>query len=93
VRELQNALESAVALNRSGVITPEELPPKVCAETGNGQRLEDLFTDLPALDVLGGRYLAHVLKVTGMNKAKAAAILDVDRKTLYRMIEKLKLRV
>lgn len=93
VRELQNALESAVALNRSGVITPEELPPKVCAESGNGQRLEDLFTDLPALDVLGGRYLAHVLKVTSMNKAKAAAILGIDRKTLYRMIEKLKLRV
>jgi len=90
VRELENALESAVALNRSGVVTPEDLPPKVRAEPGNGQRLEDLYTDLPSLDELGKRYLTHVLKVTGDNKAKAAGILGIDRKTLYRMLEKFK---
>ncbi len=90
VRELENALESAVALNRSGVVTPEDLPPKVRAEPGNGQRLEDLYTDLPSLDELGKRYLTHVLKVTGDNKAKAAGILGIDRKTLYRMLERFK---
>lgn len=90
VRELENALESAVALNRSGVITPDDLPPKVRAEPGNGQRLEDLYTDLPSLDELGKRYLTHVLKVTGDNKAKAAGILGIDRKTLYRMLDRFK---
>lgn len=90
VRELENALESAVALNRSGVVTPEDLPPKVRAEPGNGQRLEDLYTDLPSLDELGKRYLTHVLKVTADNKAKAAGILGIDRKTLYRMLDRFK---
>ncbi len=93
VRELENALESAVALNRSGVIMPEDLPPKVRAEPQNGQRLEDLYTDLPSLNELEKRYLVHVLKVSGKNKAKTAAILGINRRTLYRMVEKFKLHV
>ncbi len=93
VRELENALESTVALNRSGVIMPEDLPPKVRAESCNGHRPEDFYTDLPCLEELEKRYLAHVLKVTGENKARAAEILGVSRKTLYRMAEKFKLPI
>jgi len=86
VRELENALESAAALNRSGVIKPEDLPPKVRAESRSGGRPEDLYNDLPTLDELEKRYLAHVLQVTGDNKARAAGIMKIDRKTLYRML-------
>ncbi len=93
VRELENALESACALNRSGVITPEDLPQKVRAEAGDGERLEDFYADLPSLDELQKRYLAHVLKVTGENKTKSAHILGIHRKTLYRMAERFKLRM
>lgn len=92
VRELENVLEAAVALNRSGVITLENLPPKLRRQPGNGDRLEDLYKDLPSLEELGRRYLAHVLKITRANKSKAAGILGVNRKTLYRMAEKFKLR-
>ncbi len=92
VRELENALEAAVAMNRSGVIMPEDLPPKVRAESRNGDRFEDHYADLPTLDELEKRYLAHVLRVTGENKAKTAGILGIDRKTLYRMAERFKLR-
>ncbi len=92
VRELENALESAVALNRSGVVMPADLHPKVRAEPENGRRLEDIYTDLPSLDELGKRYLVHVLKVTAENKTKTASILGINRKTLYKMVEKFKLR-
>jgi DNA-binding protein Fis len=34
----------------------------------------------------------HVLRVVGDNKVKAAAILGIDRKTLYRVLDTMKLR-
>ena len=91
VRELENALEAAVALNRSGVITSEDLPPKLRPEPHNGNRLDDLYVDLPSLEELEGRYIEHLLRITHQNKSKAAGILGVNRKTLYRMAEKFKL--
>ncbi len=93
VRELENALEAAVALNRSGVIMPENLPPKIrIEEPGDDDPLKRLYQDLPSWEELKKRYVAHVLKMTGANKAKAASILGMDRKTLYALTEKHKLR-
>ena len=91
VRELGNALEAAVALNRTGVVTPEHLPPKVRVGEGDGNRLEYAFRDLPSLEELEKRYLAHLIKLTGDNKSQVAAIMGVDRKTVYRLAEKYKL--
>ena len=93
VRELENALESAVAMNRSGVIVPEELPEKVRTTTGEIKRVEDFFAELPSMEELERRYLAHVLRVTGGNKVKTSEILGIDRRTLYRKAEKYKLLV
>ena len=93
VRELENALESAAVLSRSGVIKPEDLPPKVRAGSRPSERPEDLYSDLPTLDELEKRYLAHVLQVTGDNKARAAGIMKIDRKTLYRMLARFNLPV
>lgn len=90
VRELENALEAAVALNRSGVVNLEDLPPKVRPDNQNGNRLERLHADLPSLDELAKRYLLHVLKVTSDNKARTANIMGIDRKTLYRMLDRIK---
>jgi DNA-binding NtrC family response regulator len=93
VRELENALESAVALSRSGVLRPADFPPKVRADFHDDLRLEDFYTDLPCLDELEKRYVAHVLKVTRANIVKTAGILGINRKTLYRMVQKFRLRV
>lgn len=92
VRELENALEAAVALNRSGVVNLEDLPTKVRPENQDGGRLERLHADLPSLDELARRYLFHVLKVTDDNKARTASIMGIDRRTLYRMVERFKLK-
>ncbi len=93
VRELENVLEAAVALNRSGVITLEDLPPKLRAAPAEGAATSDLYADLPTLNDLESRYLRYVLKAAQGNKAKAAEILGINRKTLYRMAERFKLHL
>ena len=92
VRELENALESAAALTRTGFISPENLPPKLCGESREEHRLEGFYVELPSLEEMEKRYLTHVLKVTGGNKARTASILGITRRTLYRKIEEYKIR-
>ena len=46
-----------------------------------------MLTDFPSLNELERRYVARVLAHTKGNMSKAAKILGVDRKTLYRMRE------
>ena len=93
VRELENALESAAALTRTGFISPENLPAKVCADASEVKNLESLYAHLPSLEGLEKGYLAHVLRVTGGNKARAASILGITRKTLYRKLEEHDIRL
>ena len=70
---------------------PEDLPAKL---QPNGARstsrapLHVLFEDLPSLDEIERRYLIHVLKAVQGNRTRAAEILGVDRRTLYRMAER-----
>jgi transcriptional regulator of acetoin/glycerol metabolism len=47
-----------------------------------------LFEDLPPLDELEKRYVVHVLKTVGGNRTRAAEVLGIDRRTLYRMMER-----
>jgi len=84
VRELLNTLESVAALNRSGVITRQDLPSKLFAGH-DGRSADPLFEGLPSLEEVSRRYLNYVLKVTRNNKAQAADILGISRSTLYRM--------
>ena len=44
--------------------------------------------DLPTLEQLEASYLLRVLSAVGGNKSRAAQVMGVDRKTLYRMIER-----
>jgi DNA-binding NtrC family response regulator len=84
VRELENAIARAMALNPSGVIVPEDLPDPVRqAKPGAAPAMP---VDRPTLDELSRRYAQLVLKETGGNKTRAADILGIDRKTLYRLV-------
>jgi DNA-binding NtrC family response regulator len=85
VRELLNTLESVAALNRSGVITLQDLPPKLSSGRNDGTNIEALFADLPTLEEVNRRYLNYVLKATGNNKSQTADILGISRNTIYRM--------
>jgi len=92
VRELENVIERAITLSQGQRITADDLPPRICLEhSGNGtpplsaDDLADLFSGLPSLDELERRYILHVLDATGSNRKRAAEILGINRKTLYRM--------
>jgi len=86
VRELENVIERAVALSGHAVLLPHDLPSHV-APSSTVPFLEDTAA-LPSLDELTRRHLVRVLAVTGGNKKRAAEILGVDRRTLYRMLQR-----
>jgi two-component system response regulator AtoC len=88
VRELENVVARALALNPSGVITPDDLPDHVrgLIPTSRGLGTNLAVHDRPTLAELERRYAAQVLRETGGNKTRAAEVLDIDRKTLYRLL-------
>ena len=47
-----------------------------------------LFEDLPSLEEVERRYLEHVLQAVRRNRTRAADVLGIDRRTLYRMAER-----
>jgi transcriptional regulator with PAS, ATPase and Fis domain len=93
VRELENAIERAVSLSHGPLVLPDDLPDTIrnagamsCDDTvGKGSGKEEA---LLTLDEVQKRHLMRVLRETGGNKARAAKILGIDRRTLYRMAER-----
>ncbi len=89
VRELENCMERAVALTRHDRIMAADLPGKVRDHQAKSVVVvtEDP-EDLPSLEDLERRYIGRVLEITGGNKSHAARILGVERRTLYRRLDK-----
>ncbi|HMK50375.1 MAG TPA: sigma-54 dependent transcriptional regulator [Thermodesulfovibrionales bacterium] len=79
VRELQNVIYRALFLSSGSTIEPHDLSPDLTSGTTvSGRRLEDIEKD-------------HILKVfreVNGQKRKAAEILGVDPKTLYRKLHR-----
>ncbi|MGB2713547.1 MAG: sigma-54 dependent transcriptional regulator [Vicinamibacterales bacterium] len=86
VRELENTIERLVVLGRASTIEVADLPPGLIADRTPVH--ERLFSDLPSLEELERRYLLHVLSTVAGNRTRAADVLGVDRRTLYRMAER-----
>lgn len=98
VRELQNIVERAVAYCSTQRIQPENLPERL--RTGSEQvgSQQDATQDTEALGLLAGsvlpsmeelqrRYARLVLERVAGNKRRAAALLGIGRRTLYRWLE------
>ncbi|HZH13054.1 MAG TPA: sigma-54 dependent transcriptional regulator [Archangium sp.] len=84
VRQLENVVARALALNVTGVLGPQDFPEPI----GDApKKLSGLAGDMPSLAELSRRYAAHVLQHVGGNKSEAARLLGVDRKTLYKLLE------
>ena len=82
VRELENIVERAVVLARGAVIEEGDLPNP---EIENGEQMfKGLTSDFPTLMQLEERYIRVVLNKTAGRKDRAAQILGVNRRTLYR---------
>jgi DNA-binding NtrC family response regulator len=97
IRELENAIERAVALARQAALTPEDLPAEVRAGIAPGwshdapQAEQAFFAGTPTLEEVEKRYVCYILSHTQGNISRAAKILDIDRRSLYRMLERFKL--
>jgi DNA-binding NtrC family response regulator len=86
VRELENMIERLVVFSRGNRIDIGDLPPTL---TPRAPVLEKrLFDDLPTLEEIERRYLLHVLEQVGNNRTRAAEVMGIDRRTLYRMAER-----
>ncbi len=90
VRELKNCIERAVALTRTAELTVDDLPPAIQAFQAH-RATEDRVgppDSLVPLEVIERAHVERVLDVVHGNKREAARILGLDRKTLYRKLEK-----
>jgi DNA-binding NtrC family response regulator len=98
VRELENVVERALTLVKGGVVLPSDLPREVLEAAqvaplaqgaGNAaEPLAQLAGDRPTLAELERRYIELILSETGGNKKRAAEILGIDRRTLYRTLDR-----
>jgi DNA-binding NtrC family response regulator len=87
VRELQNVVERAVALTTFEQITVEDLPEKVRTPRP-GETIMASEEALIPLDEVERRHILRVLGAVGGHRTQAAKILGLDRKTLYRKLER-----
>lgn len=94
VRELESAIEHSALNTLSGHINPEDLPERLQSEAVRARAvaarspMADLYADFPSLDELERRYLVYLLNALGGSRTRAAEILHINRRTLYRMAER-----
>src|SRR6266550_1799187 len=84
VRELENLLEGAASLSRGGVIRLEDLQWLPARASGKLEPETPIETEVPNLRALQDRHIRRILKLAGGNKSRAARLLGISRRTLYR---------
>ncbi|HEY1956862.1 MAG TPA: sigma-54 dependent transcriptional regulator [Polyangiaceae bacterium] len=91
VRELSNCIERAVALTRNEQLTVDDLPDSI-RDYQRGQigapGTDVGPVDLVPLEDVERSYILRVLDAVGGNKTLASKVLGLDRKTLYRKLER-----
>ncbi len=91
VRELENCIERATALCAGPEIDVGDLPKAIREHRSTRLELSTASpADLLTLDEMGHRYVRQVLAAVGGNKTRAAHILGIDRRSVYRRLEPVK---
>ncbi len=88
VRELEASIQRAVTLTKHPVLRPEDIsldgvPPPSCYTSVSPQPLMD------AIHETERRYLQEVLQSVGGQRQRAAKILGISRKTLWKKLKQL----
>ena len=84
VRQLENTIQRLVALNSPGPVSAREVAAVVSEPDGHADGEES-----GALDELERRQILRVLEQTGGNKTRAAEILGIQRRTLYKKLARM----
>ncbi|GGC58442.1 sigma-54-dependent transcriptional regulator [Marinobacter halophilus] len=92
VRELSSAIERAVTFCEGDTIQPEHLPERIRKrQSGASQPIPapggTNLSEWPTLDALQQDYVRRIMAAVGGNKRRAAQILGVNRRTLYRWLD------
>jgi DNA-binding NtrC family response regulator len=82
VRELENAIQAAIALAPGETITIDDL--RLDIEGGHETRTPGLLS----LNEVERRHIESVLQAVEGNRQEAARILGIDRTTLYRKLQR-----
>ena len=82
IRELKSVVSKAAIFAKSDVIKPDDLSPQVFM----GRKIPRQSPK--TLEEVEKEYIAKILEEMGGNQSKAAAILGINRKTLYKKIYK-----
>jgi DNA-binding NtrC family response regulator len=90
VRELENVIERAVTLGHGPAVLPADLPPHLA---GGANPLERALAREATLEDLERDYIAMILQRTKGHQIRAATILGIDRRTLYRKIRRYGLKL
>jgi DNA-binding NtrC family response regulator len=91
IRQLQNVIE------QSAIICDDRqlhVPPTAFSRRRNeaaGAAVDSVFAEQLTLEEVKKRYIRHLLTTTRGNMLRTAAILDVDRRSLYRMVARYQL--
>jgi DNA-binding NtrC family response regulator len=88
VRELENSVERAIALNSSGILTVEDFPGEIRESPVDPNAVRSTIYPCLTLAEKEKEYVLEVLQATGQNATRAAEALDIDRRTLYRILER-----
>jgi len=86
VRELAHVIERGVVMSQGELIDIDDMPLEIRAPTSEPPA--DMIADRPTLEELKRRYMRQVLTENEGNITRTAAVLGVDRRSLYRMLER-----
>jgi len=85
VRELENMVERAVALNMSGMLTAADFNEFLTRKEKSSVRFPGELVSLEEIERL---YISYVIDRCNGNMSRAAEVLHIDRRTLYRMMDR-----
>lgn len=87
VRELDNAILRAVTLAQTDILEPDDFPERFRQAVATREGHDAQTQEWLSLEQMEQRYIQRVLDAVDGNKRRAADILGIGRKTLYRRLE------
>lgn len=90
IRELEHAIEHAVAMTRTQVLYPEDFP--LSLQKGSVRLAQAdpvaLGENQSSLEEMEKHHILKILQDVNFNKSKASEVLGIDRATLYRKAQR-----